>query len=99
MGLLETLQIPSSTLDVFIRSVEISAYLPGRVRLYAKSMVGNPSLEAEVRRKLLAFKEIESVETSLVTGSILILYQPAVLRSNPELAKAEAYIMTPVKGR
>ena len=99
MSLLETLQIPTNTLDVFIRSVEISAYLPGRVRLYAKSMVGNPSLEVEVRRKLLAFKEIERVETSQVTGSILILYQPAVLRRNPDLAKVEAYIMTHVKGR
>ena len=44
MNLINTLQIPTSKLDLFIRSVEISSYLPGRVRLRSSkliSVVGN----------------------------------------------------------
>ena len=99
MDLLNILQIPTNRMDLFIRTVEISSYLPGRVRLHLKKMVGNASLEHEVRQYLSAVKEIEQVETSLVTGSILLTYQPEVLRRNAELAKVERYIMTHVKGR
>lgn len=93
MGIMETLQIPSNRLDFFIRSVEIASYLPGRVRLRSRDMVGNPKLEREVKTQLLAFNEIESVETSTATGSILILYQPEKLRGNADLRKVEEYIV------
>lgn len=94
MGIMETLQIPTSSLDLFIRAVEISSYLPGRVRLYSKNLVGNEAMGQEVRRRLLAFSEIGSVETSAATGSILIKYEPEKLRQNGELRKVEEYIMT-----
>lgn len=99
MNLLNTLQIPTTKLDLFIRSVEISSYLPGRVRLHSKQLAGNPALEVEVQAQLGAFPEIASVETSTVTGSILIKYDPAVLRKNAELRKVEEYIMTHAKRR
>ena len=92
MSIMDTLQIPTNRLDLFIRSVEIAAYLPGRIRLYSKSLIGNPSLEHEVQARLSAFHEIDSVETSAVTGSILILYKPELLRQNAELRKVEEYI-------
>ena len=94
MGIMEAMQIPTNRLDMFIRSVEISSYLPGRVRLYSKSLVNNPGLELEVKSQLSAFPEIDSVETSTVTGSILIRYEPGRLRQNANLRKVEAYIMT-----
>jgi len=93
------IQIPTNRLDMFIRSVEISSYIPGRVRLRSAKLVGNPALEQEVRAQLLSFAELEKVETNTVTGSILITYQPEVLRRNAELVKVEEYIMTHVKGR
>ena len=99
MDLLGKMQIPTSKLDLFIRSVEISSYLPGRVRLRSKNLVGNANLEREVKSQLLSFTEIDSVETSTATGSILIKYLPERLRANGELAKVEAYIMTHAKGR
>ena len=34
------------------------------------------------------------METSIVTGSILIHYEPEKLRQNPDLRKVEEYIMT-----
>lgn len=92
MNLLESLQIPTSTLDLFIRSVNISSYLPGRVRLHCRRLVGNPQLEKHVQDRLQVFREIGKVETSTVTGSILIHYVPEVLRANVELRKVEEYI-------
>ncbi|MBE6102178.1 MAG: hypothetical protein E7200_08780 [Selenomonas ruminantium] len=99
MNLLGNMQIPTSKLDLFIRSVEIASYLPGRVRLRSKNLLGNAGLEREVKSQLLSFAEIDSVETSTATGSILIKYVPERLRANAELAKVEAYIMTHAKGR
>ena len=92
MNIMETLQIPTNPLDLFIRSVEISSYLPGRIRLRSGRLVGNPDLGQEVQEKLTAFREIRSVETNTLTGSILILYDPEQLRRNGELRKAEEYI-------
>lgn len=99
MNLMNTLQIPTTKLDLFIRSVEISSYIPGRVRLYTKQLVNTPALEVEVQAQLGAFSEITSVETSTVTGSILIKYEPETLRKNAELRKVEEYIMTHAKRR
>lgn len=94
MGIMEALQIPTSQLDLFLRSVEISSYLPGRVRLYSKSLIGNPALEQEIQAQLGKFRELREVTTNTVTGSILIQYTPELLRQNEELRKAEQYIMT-----
>ena len=99
MNIISNLQIPTTKLDLFIRSVEISSYLPGRVRLRSAKLIGNPALEVEVQAQLESVAEIASVETSTVTGSILIKYEPAVLRRNAELRKVEEYIMTHVKRR
>jgi len=99
MNIMSTLQIPTTKLDLFIRSVEISSYIPGRVRLYTKQLVNNPALEVEVQAQLGAFSEITSVETSTVTGSILIKYEPETLRKNAALRKVEEYIMTHAKRR
>lgn len=94
MGIISNLQIPTTHLDIFIRSVEISSYLPGRVRLYSRNLIGNPKLEGELKEHLLSFAGIDSVETSTTTGSILIKYTPERLRQNSELRKVEEYIMT-----
>lgn len=93
------ISIPTSRLDLFIRSVEISSYIPGRVRLRSSKLVGSPSLAREVEGHLGSFPEIDSVETSTDTGSILILYEPGTLRRNPELRRAEEYIMSHARRR
>lgn len=99
MSLFDKLQVPTTTLDFFIRTVKVHSYLPGRVRLYSKKMVGDTALEEAVRKKLLAFSELSEVTTSAVTGSILIKYDPGVLRQNPELRKVEEYIIAHAKNR
>ena len=93
MSITDILHIPTGKLDAFIRSVEISSYMPGRIRLYSKNLVNNPTLEQTVKGNLAVFSEISEVETNTVTGSILIKYEPHILRKNSELLKAEQYIM------
>lgn len=93
MNFMGSLQIPTNKLDLFIRSVEIASYLPGRIRLRSQKLRGNLELERQVQRELRAFPELTRVETSIVTGSILIHYETETLRRNPDLRKVEEYIM------
>ena len=97
MGLLDFLDIPTTKLDAFIRSVEISSYLPGRIRLYSKKIINNPKQEEEVLRYLKKYPELNEVTVNIVTGSILIQYTPETLRANPELKKVEDYIQKKAK--
>lgn len=43
MGIMDFVNIPKTKIDKFIRTVEVASYLPGRVRLYSKQLVGNPA--------------------------------------------------------
>jgi hypothetical protein len=90
---------PQSKLDFFIRAVEIASSIPGRARLYARPLVGNEALAAQVKKELSRAAGMKSVRTNTTTGSILIEYDPATLRKNPELARMEEYIRTHVKKR
>ena len=84
-------------LEILLRSVEVASYIPGRIRLRSKKLVGNLSLEQKIKSQLSAFSEIDMVEISIVTGSILITYVPEKLRQNVDLLKAEKYIASHVK--
>ena len=91
--------IPASALELFLRSTEVASYMPGRVRLYSRQMIGNPALEEEVRRRLGALAEPECAATNTETGSILITYLPERLRANAELRRAEEYIVKHARRR
>jgi len=99
MGLLDGWQIPTGSLDFFIRSVEIASYLPGRIRLYSSKLVGDERAAQNLKSKLKSYAGIESAEINTVTGSILIAYDPQKLALNPELKKVEEYIKTHAKKR
>ena len=90
---------PQSKLDFFIRAVEIASYIPGRARLYARPLVGNEALAAQVKKELSRAAGMKSVRTNTTTGSILIEYDPETLRKDPDLARMEEYIRTHVKKR
>lgn len=94
LGLFDALQVPKTKLDLFVRSVEISTYLPGRIRLHSRSLIGNASLQHQVMDYLRSFREISEVEINKITGSILIKYTPQFLHTNPELTRIETYIRT-----
>ncbi len=91
--------IPQSKLDFFVRAVDVASYIPGRARLYARPLVGNAALAAQVERELSSAAGMKSVRTNTTTGSILLEYDPAALRQDPELARMEEYIRTHVKKR
>ncbi len=98
-GLFPLINLPQSRLEFFIRTVEVASYLPGRARLYARSLVGNASLARQVEAELLAATGVTDVQINLTTGSILIGYDPEKLRQDPALARVEEYIRTHVKKR
>ena len=97
MSLVNAIPIPTSKIDLIVRNVEISSYMPGRIRLYSQKLVNNPALAKEITGELTSFSEIDEVNTNTVTGSVLIKYEPARLRRNNELLKAESYIMSHAK--
>lgn len=99
MGIFSALGIPTNRLDLFLRSVEVSSYIPGRIRLYSKMLVGSPKVEKELLTYLRSYSEISEVETNTSTGSILIKYTPQLLHTNEELTRAEEYIKERVKHR
>ena len=91
--------IPTSKWDLIMRSVTISSYLPGRIRLYSKKLVGNADLGRKVYAYITSYKEIDEVDINVLTGSVLIIYRPQVLRTNRELVRVENYIMSHVERR
>ena len=86
-------------LELLLRSVEIAAYIPGRIRLRSKKLIGNVNLESKIKNQLGAYKEISTVETNTLTGSILITYTPEILRQNSDLLSAEKYIAAHAKNK
>lgn len=91
--------IPTSKWDLIMRSVTILSYLPGRIRLYSKKLVGNADLGRKVYAYIASYKEIDEVDINVLTGSVLIIYRPQVLRTNRELVRVENYIMSHVERR
>ena len=97
MGIMDFMNIPKNKIDMFIRTVEIASYVPGRIRLYSKQLANNPENCRKVKDYLRSYKELSEVEINEVTGSILIKYTPQLLHTNKELTKVEEYIKTHVR--
>jgi Heavy metal associated domain 2 len=55
--------------------------IPGRVRVKIARLKENPALAREVQEHLSAVQGIQQVEVNPVTGSVLVLYDRAVLES------------------
>lgn len=67
----------------------IVSYTEGRVRLRFKEL-RNPTTALTVEQYIKAIDGIEAVEVKSMTGSILILYNPAVLPTTTLLQKGVA---------
>ena len=91
--------IPTSKWDFIIRSVSISSYLPGRIRLHSKKLIGYAELGRKVYAYIASYKEIDNVDINVLTGSVLITYRPQLLRTNRELVRVENYIRTHAERR
>lgn len=91
--------LPFSKWDIIMRSVQVSSYIPGRIRLHSRRLIGNANLCRQVYAYIASYHEIDSVEVNMVTGSVLIKYQPTLLRTNHELAKVEQYVVRHLERR
>jgi hypothetical protein len=57
--------------------VELRHAIAGRVRLRIAALKGQPALARDVQKQLSALKVVRRVEVSPVTGSVLVIYDPA----------------------
>ncbi len=60
-----------------LAGIELRHAIPGRVRLRFPALKGQPDLSREVQKQLGALSVVRRVEVNPVTGSVLVLYDPA----------------------
>jgi Heavy metal associated domain 2 len=69
-----------------INGIRLSHFIPGRVRLKARPIKGNPPLARKITEVFLLIDGIKLVEANSLTGSLLIEYEAAELKS-PDSAR------------
>ena len=57
--------------------IELRHAIPGRVRLRVPGIKGQPVLAREIQQQLAGLPVVRRVEVSAVTGSVLVVYDPA----------------------
>jgi hypothetical protein len=70
-----------------LSGIELRHAIPGRVRLRIPAIKGQQALAEEVRRQLAALAVIRRVEVSTITGSVLVVYDPADSAALEELGR------------
>ena len=70
-----------------LEGVELLHALPGRVRLRFPWIKSQPDLAREIQKQLTGLKIIRRVEVSTITGSVLVLYDPADTPAMEELGR------------
>jgi hypothetical protein len=60
-----------------LAGIELRHAIPGRVRLRFPALKGEPDLSREVQKQLATLPVVRHVEVNPVTGSVLVLYDPA----------------------
>jgi hypothetical protein len=61
--------------------IRVSHFIPGRLRLKASAIKGNPPLAQKITELFLVIQGINLVEANHLTGSLLIEYNAAELKS------------------
>ncbi len=64
-----------------MNGIQVSHFIPGRVRLKALPIKGNPSLAQKITELFLVIKGINQVEANHLTGSLLVEYNAAELQT------------------
>jgi hypothetical protein len=65
-----------------INGIRVSHFIPGRVRLKAAAIKDNPRFARKVNELFEEIRGIKQVEVNFLTGSLLIEYEVAELRSS-----------------
>ena len=64
-----------------VNGIQVAHYMPGRVRLKALPIKGNPPLAQKITERFMIIKGIKQVKANALTGSLLIEYEAAELQS------------------
>lgn len=97
MNLFKAIGIPTNKMEWFLEFVEVGSYLPGRIRVYSNKLVNNPSLKQQVEETMAKYKELDKVTINLLSGSVLIEYDPEKIKSNEELCSMEEFLRKKAK--
>lgn len=97
VNILKAVGIPTTKMEWFLKSVEVASYIPGRIRVYSKALINNPQLKEKVEMSLAKYPELSKVTINLITGSVLIEYNPENIKGNKDLLEMENYMKTHVK--
>ena len=81
-----------TVLEALVDSFQVDAYLPGRIRLRSTMLAANPQWQLTVEAYVKSFTGVKKAEVNVLTGSLLILYNPEELRTKKKLAALEQAI-------
>ena len=73
----------------FLSTVEVSSYIPGRIRCYSSLIKNNHENALILEDYFSKFDELNSFKINEVTGSVLIEYDAEKITRNPELREIE----------
>lgn len=81
-----------TTLGALLAGTDIASFIPGRMRVYTLALADNEKLAQQLTDYIKTFTGVTDASANLVTGSMLITYEPEELRKNPHLKHLETYI-------
>ena len=73
----------------FLSTVEVSSYIPGRIRCYSSLIKNNHENALILEDYFSKFDELNTFKINEVTGSVLIEYDADKVTRNPELREIE----------
>ena len=77
----------------FLDGLELVAFVPGRLRVRHTDIVGNESLARQLESYIGSFTGVKNATANVVTGSVVIEYDPLTLRTKKGLAALEHKVM------
>ena len=77
-----------------IGDIQVIHFVPGRVRLKAKSLRGTPGLARDMEAAFRRVPGISDVEASALTGNILVNYDPRALLTEDATNMLSAVLLT-----
>ncbi len=89
----------ASPWERLLDSLQILSFIEGRVRLRSPWFVNNERLKKQMEEYIASFTGITKAEINILTGSLLIEYQPEQLRAKPRLAALEHYLANKISNR
>lgn len=75
-----------------LASLQVVSFIEGRVRLRSPWFLNNEKLKKQMEEYVASFTGVTKATINVLTGSLLIEYQPETLRTKPRLASLEKYL-------